>query len=300
MHTGIVAGVAPGATISGFVVDHSGASAAYLVSLAAGVVAALAAQTVPRVAARAAPAEPERVAGAAAVTLAQLVGPRDRRRRPGSSSPADADAVVAEVRAAREAGTRVKMVGTGHSFTAIGAPSATMLTPGRPGRDPRRRPRRDDGHRRRRHHPQGPQRRPRARGPQPAQHGRHRRADPGRRHLDRHPRHRWAGRRRWPPRWSASSWSPAPASCCGRPPTRTPTSSRSPGSGSARSGVLTSVTFRVEPLFVLEAARAADVVGRGARRVRRDDGDLRPRRHVLVPAHRPDAHQAQHTGSGPT
>jgi MFS family permease len=48
MHTGIVAGVAPGATISGFVVDHSGASTAYLVSLAAGVVAALAAQAVPR------------------------------------------------------------------------------------------------------------------------------------------------------------------------------------------------------------------------------------------------------------
>jgi MFS family permease len=48
MHTGIVAGVAPGATISGFVVDHAGASAAYLVSLSAGVVAALAAQSVPR------------------------------------------------------------------------------------------------------------------------------------------------------------------------------------------------------------------------------------------------------------
>jgi predicted MFS family arabinose efflux permease len=48
MHTGLVAGIAPGATISGFVVDHSGASAAYLVSLAAGVVAALAAQAIPR------------------------------------------------------------------------------------------------------------------------------------------------------------------------------------------------------------------------------------------------------------
>ncbi|HET6968081.1 MAG TPA: MFS transporter, partial [Ornithinibacter sp.] len=48
MHTGIVAGVAPGATISGYVVDHSGASAAYLVSLAAGVLAALAALAVPR------------------------------------------------------------------------------------------------------------------------------------------------------------------------------------------------------------------------------------------------------------
>ncbi|MCR6032091.1 MFS transporter [Nocardioides sp. zg-579] len=48
MQTGLVAGVAPGATISGFVVDHQGASAAYLVSLGAGVVAALAAQLLPR------------------------------------------------------------------------------------------------------------------------------------------------------------------------------------------------------------------------------------------------------------
>ncbi|MDQ4053849.1 MAG: MFS transporter [Actinomycetota bacterium] len=48
MHTGLVAGLAPGATISGFVVDHSGASTAYLVSLAAGVAAALAAQAIPR------------------------------------------------------------------------------------------------------------------------------------------------------------------------------------------------------------------------------------------------------------
>jgi predicted MFS family arabinose efflux permease len=48
MHTGLIAGVAPGATISGFVVDHAGASAAYLVSLSAGVVAALAAQAIPR------------------------------------------------------------------------------------------------------------------------------------------------------------------------------------------------------------------------------------------------------------
>ncbi len=48
MQTGLVAGVAPGATASGFVVDHSGASAAYLVSLGAGVVAALAAQAIPR------------------------------------------------------------------------------------------------------------------------------------------------------------------------------------------------------------------------------------------------------------
>jgi FAD-linked oxidoreductase len=44
--------------------------------------------------------------------------------------PVDAEAVAAQVRAAREARTRVKMVGTGHSFTGIGAPEHTMLTPG--------------------------------------------------------------------------------------------------------------------------------------------------------------------------
>ncbi|WP_395659112.1 MFS transporter [Nocardioides sp.] len=48
MQTGLVAGVAPGATLSGLVVDHSGASAAYLVSFAAGVVAAVAGLALPR------------------------------------------------------------------------------------------------------------------------------------------------------------------------------------------------------------------------------------------------------------
>ena len=48
VQTGIVAGVAPGAALSGLVVDASGASAAYLVSLAAGVLAALSAQALPR------------------------------------------------------------------------------------------------------------------------------------------------------------------------------------------------------------------------------------------------------------
>ncbi|WP_435741428.1 MFS transporter [Nocardioides sp. SYSU DS0663] len=48
MQTGLVAGVAPGAAASGYVVDHHGASAAYLVSLAAGLLAALAAQAIPR------------------------------------------------------------------------------------------------------------------------------------------------------------------------------------------------------------------------------------------------------------
>jgi MFS family permease len=48
IQTGIVAGVAPGAALSGVLVDARGASAAYLVSLAAGTVAALAALTLPR------------------------------------------------------------------------------------------------------------------------------------------------------------------------------------------------------------------------------------------------------------
>jgi MFS family permease len=45
LHTGIVAGVAPGASIAGFVVDHSGASAAYAVALVGGVLGAVAART---------------------------------------------------------------------------------------------------------------------------------------------------------------------------------------------------------------------------------------------------------------
>jgi MFS family permease len=45
LHTGLVAGVAPGASIAGFVVDHSGSSAGYAVALAGGVLGALVAQT---------------------------------------------------------------------------------------------------------------------------------------------------------------------------------------------------------------------------------------------------------------
>ena len=47
MQTGLVAGVAPGATASGFVIDHHGASAAYLVCLAAGLVGAVSALALP-------------------------------------------------------------------------------------------------------------------------------------------------------------------------------------------------------------------------------------------------------------
>jgi MFS family permease len=50
VHTGLAAGLAPGAAISGLVIDASGSSAAYLVATSAGVIAALAAQTLPRAA----------------------------------------------------------------------------------------------------------------------------------------------------------------------------------------------------------------------------------------------------------
>jgi FAD-linked oxidoreductase len=43
--------------------------------------------------------------------------------------PTDAAAVVAEVERARSQGSTVKMVGTGHSFTGVAAPEHTMLRP---------------------------------------------------------------------------------------------------------------------------------------------------------------------------
>lgn len=48
MQTGVVAGVAPGATVAGVVIDSGGASPAYLVAAAAGLLAALSAQCLPR------------------------------------------------------------------------------------------------------------------------------------------------------------------------------------------------------------------------------------------------------------
>lgn len=49
IHTGLVAGIAPGATLAGVVIDRVGASPAYLVAVGAGLLAAVAAQTLPRV-----------------------------------------------------------------------------------------------------------------------------------------------------------------------------------------------------------------------------------------------------------
>ena len=47
LQTGLVAGVAPGAALAGILVDHSGASASYLVPLGAALLGALAAQALP-------------------------------------------------------------------------------------------------------------------------------------------------------------------------------------------------------------------------------------------------------------
>jgi hypothetical protein len=47
LQTGLVAGVAPGAAVAGIVVDHAGASPAYLVPLGAAVLATIAARALP-------------------------------------------------------------------------------------------------------------------------------------------------------------------------------------------------------------------------------------------------------------
>lgn len=48
IHSGVVAGVAPGAALAGLIVDQAGASTAYFISLTAGAIAAAAAQLLPR------------------------------------------------------------------------------------------------------------------------------------------------------------------------------------------------------------------------------------------------------------
>ena len=135
--------------------------------------------------------------------LEELVGHWSRREPTRVEEPADTAAIVAAVERARTEGTTVKMVGTGHTFTAISAPEHTMLRPTNLGgilsvdRDAMtvtalagtRLKDLNEGLERAR--------------AQPAQHGRHRRADAGRRDLDRHPRHRRRRRRRCPRRSAA-------------------------------------------------------------------------------------------------
>jgi predicted MFS family arabinose efflux permease len=48
IHTGLAAGLAPGAALAGLVIDAHGASASYVVALGGGAVAAVAALALPR------------------------------------------------------------------------------------------------------------------------------------------------------------------------------------------------------------------------------------------------------------
>ena len=59
-------------------------------------------------------------------------------------------------------------------------------------------------------------------------------------------------------------------------------------------GILTTITFRVEPIFVLEAQEQPMSWDEALDGFDEHDRGSRPRGHVLVPAHRPDADQAQH------
>lgn len=79
IHTGIVAGVAPGATLAGIIVDTWGASPAYLVSVGAGFLAAVAAQALPRRADDPVAAEPGLTAGIAS-SPDPVAGGHGRRR----------------------------------------------------------------------------------------------------------------------------------------------------------------------------------------------------------------------------
>lgn len=150
------------------------------------------------------------------------------------ATPTSVEAVVEAVRRAREAGTTVKMVGTGHSFTAIAAPEHTLLQP--------------DGMR-------GVVEVDREAMTVTARAGTalkdlnlalerlglslHHRGDIAEQTLagppPPAPTAPVAPPPDCPPSSPDSSWSPAPARCCAPRQTRTPTSSRWPASGSARS-----------------------------------------------------------------
>ena len=76
-------------------------------------------------------------------------------------------------------------------------------------------------------------------------------------------------------------------------PRRTPTSSTLARVGLGALGILTTITFRVEPLFLLEAHEEPMSWDEALGGFDEMAGAQPPRRHVLVPPHRPDAHQAQ-------
>ena len=168
-----------------------------------------------------------------------------------------------------------------------------MLTPGPAERDRGGRPGRDDGDRAGRHPAARAQRRARAARPRPCT--------------------TWATS---PSRPSPAPSRPAPTAPAASPPALSAqvaglelvtgtgevlraTADENPDVldlarvGLGALGVLTTVTFRVEPLFLLEAHEQPMRWDEALAAYDELTGDAPPRRHVLVPAHRPDAGQAQ-------
>ena len=185
------------------------------------------------------------------------------------------------------------MVGTGHTFTAIAVADDLLLRPDGLRGDRRGGPRRDDRHRAGRHAAARAQRACSALGL-----ALHNMGD-----IDRQTvagaiatgTHGTGGARpRCPRRSPGSSWSPATGRLLRAiPRRRTPTSSTAARVGLGALGIVTAVTFRVEPAFVLEADEQPMAWAEVVDGVRRPGRGEPARRDVLVPAHRPDADQAQ-------
>ena len=140
LHTGMGVGIAPGAALGGLMIDAYGASPAYAVPAS------------PACSGRRPPGDPclsslhpmstpawSNWSGLATASPSRVLTPRD------------AGEVASAVTEAASRGGTVKMVGTGHSFTAIAARRRRAAAPGRAARHHRGRPRRDDRDRPGRH-----------------------------------------------------------------------------------------------------------------------------------------------------
>ena len=185
--------------------------------------------------------------------LAQLVRARDRAIPRGSSNRPTPRRSPPRSAAARESGATVKMVGTGHSFTAIGAPERDDADPRRAGRDRRGRPGRDDGH--------GPDRAPSSRTSTTPSSARASACTT----WATSPSRPWPARSRPAPTAAAAAPRRSPHQVVGlelvtgtgelvrATADENPDVLEMARVGLGALGVLTSVTFRVEPVFVLEA-----------------------------------------------
>ena len=148
--------------------------------------------------------------------------------------PRSTDEVADIVRAAHAAGRRVKAIGGGHSFTAVGGDRrrAARARSTRPGHGPRPRPWTD--HRRRRHRAPPPQRRARRGRSGDAQPRRHRPPVDRRGDRDRHARHRHCSTATSPPPSSVWNSSPVDGDVVRTTVDKQPDCCTPPGSDSAR------------------------------------------------------------------